>query len=157
MFFKKKNEEIYSPSAGTVIELEKVEDPVFSQKIMGDGFSVKPSSSEVFSPVEGVISNIFPTKHAIGVKTKNGLEILIHIGINTVELNGEGFNIFAKEGNSVTPQTKLVEIDPEILKKNGYSSDIMVIITNMDKVNKFIFQKKGVVNCGETIGTVSIK
>ncbi len=98
--FLKKNKEIelISPMTGDIIPLEEVPDPVFSEKMMGDGIAIEPSEGKVLSPIDGKIATIFPTNHAIGLVNKEGLEILIHIGIDTVELKGEGFTRIAEEG-----------------------------------------------------------
>lgn len=94
---------------------------------MGPGFAIEPEAGELYSPIEGVVTSIFPTKHAIGLKRKDGKELLIHIGIDTVELNGEGFNIFVHEAEKVTPQTKLAEIDLAYLQQQGKEKTIMVL------------------------------
>lgn len=126
-FFKKKNPKIFSPIAGRLTPLSEVNDPVFSEGMMGPGFAIEPEAAELYSPIEGVVTSIFPTKHAIGLKRKDGKELLIHIGIDTVELNGEGFNIFVHEAEKVTPQTKLAEIDLAYLQQQGKEKTIMVL------------------------------
>ncbi|WP_367377768.1 PTS glucose transporter subunit IIA [Enterococcus gilvus] len=126
-FFKKKNPKIFSPIAGRLTPLSEVNDPVFSEGMMGPGFAIEPEAGELYSPIEGVVTSIFPTKHAIGLKRKDGKELLIHIGIDTVELNGEGFNIFVHEAEKVTPQTKLAEIDLAYLQQQGKGKTIVVL------------------------------
>ena len=126
-FFKKKIPKIFSPIAGRLTPLSEVNDPVFSEGMMGPGFAIEPEAGELYSPIEGVVTSIFPTKHAIGLKRKDGKELLIHIGIDTVELNGEGFNIFVHEAEKVTPQTKLAEIDLAYLQQQGKGKTIMVL------------------------------
>ena len=96
--FKKNNTEILSPAEGEIITLEQVQDPVFSSKLLGDGFAIKLKDGRIFSPINGKVVSIFPTKHALGLLDENGLEVLIHIGIDTVSLNGKGFAIFVTEG-----------------------------------------------------------
>ncbi|MEH7098109.1 PTS sugar transporter subunit IIA [Neobacillus vireti] len=86
-------EEVFSPLDGEIVSLSEVPDPVFAQKLIGDGVVIVPKSGKMVSPVNGQVIQVFPTKHAIGIKTKSGLEILIHIGLETVELNGEGFEV----------------------------------------------------------------
>lgn len=134
--FKKKSkvEEIFSPLTGERIELEKVPDPVFSQKMMGDGFAVIPSEGKVTSPVIGEIIQVFPTKHAIGIKSKEGLEILIHVGLETVALKGEGFKVFVKEGQTINVGDPLLEFDIPFLINNNKEIVTPVIITNGEKV-----------------------
>lgn len=126
--------EFHTVSKGTYLPIEDVSDDVFSTKMMGDGFAMSPEDGNVFSPVDGTITTIFPTKHAIGLKTENGLEILIHMGIDTVSLNGEGFDVFVKEGDKVTTETKLAKIDLEFLCENSKDTTIVVVVTNMNDV-----------------------
>ena len=97
-----KEEVIYSPVDGELMDMTDVPDPVFSQKMMGDGVAVKPKNGTIVSPVDGEIIQLFHTKHAIGIRTLSGLELLIHIGLETVGLNGEGFEAHIKEGDKVT-------------------------------------------------------
>lgn len=125
--FKKKKAALHSPTTGTLIPLSKVSDPVFAEGMMGPGLAIEPSIAEIYSPVEGTITTVFPTKHAIGIKSKNGKEILLHIGIDTVELNGEGFDIQVKEGDKVSPDTLLVRVDHSLLKAKEKASTLMVL------------------------------
>lgn len=125
--FKKKKAALHSPTTGTLIPLSKVSDPVFAEGMMGPGVAIEPSIAEIYSPVEGTITTVFPTKHAIGIKSKNGKEILLHIGIDTVELNGEGFDIQVKEGDKVSPDTLLVRVDHSLLKAKEKASTLMVL------------------------------
>ena len=127
MFKKKKQGVIFSPVKGQLIPLSEVSDPVFSQGMMGPGFAVEPASNEIFSPVTGVVTSIFPTKHAIGLEMSDGKEVLLHIGIDTVELQGQGFDVLVGEAAKVTPETKLAVVDREYLKAQGKASTIMVL------------------------------
>lgn len=112
-FFKKKNKglEVDAAVDGELIPITEVKDDVFSTKMLGDGYAIKPTSGEIHSPVEGDISTLFPTKHAIGIKTKEGLEILVHLGIDTVELNGAPFKMEIQKGDHVTPGQLLGTMD----------------------------------------------
>src|SRR5690554_5622221 len=101
MFFKKKSNGVVAFMEGTLVPLEKVNDPVFAQKMMGDGFAIEPTSGAVVSPVDGELTMVFHTKHAVGITTNEGVEVLLHIGINTVELDGEGFEILVEQGSKV--------------------------------------------------------
>ncbi|UTR09535.1 PTS glucose transporter subunit IIA [Evansella sp. LMS18] len=123
-----------SPMNGKVVPLTEVPDPTFSQKMMGDGVAVVPSEGTVVSPVHGEIMQVFPTKHAVGIKTVNGVEILIHIGIETVNMQGEGFKAFVKEGDKVAKGDKLVEFDMQLVEEKAESTITPVIITNGDAV-----------------------
>ena len=102
-FFKKKNKglEVDAVVDGTVMPITDVNDDVFSTKMLGDGFAIKPNDTQIYAPVAGTISTLFPTKHAIGIKTDEGLEILIHLGLDTVELKGAPFTVDVKQGNKV--------------------------------------------------------
>ncbi|UOQ49517.1 glucose-specific PTS transporter subunit IIBC [Gracilibacillus caseinilyticus] len=119
-----------SPMEGEVMPLSEVPDQVFSQKMMGDGFAIKPSNGEIVSPVNGKIINIFPTKHAIGIEADNGTEILIHIGIDTVNLKGEGFTAKAEEGQEIKQGQVLMEVDLDYISNNAPSTVTPVIFTN---------------------------
>ena len=130
--FKKKLD-IFAPISGKLKSLELVNDPVFSQKLIGDGFAIVPDDSEVFSPISGTITNIFPTKHAIGLKDEKGLEILLHFGIDTVELRGEPFKLFVSENEKVTTHTKIAEINLNKLYQEKKESDLLVIFTNREQ------------------------
>ena len=129
--FKKKKTEIYCPLNGEVLAIEAVSDPVFASKAMGDGFAVEPTDGRVYSPVAGKVTSIFPTKHAIGLMTEDGLEVLIHIGIDTVALNGEGFDILVNEGTVVAADTLLAKVDLEHLRNEQKPTTTMVIFTNL--------------------------
>lgn len=134
-FFKKsksKGNEVKAPIKGNLIPLSEVSDDVFSQKMLGDGFAVKPTSQEVVAPVSGTITTLFPTKHAIGIKTDEALEVLIHLGIDTVELKGEPFKLFVEQGDSVKAGDKLAEMDIADVADHGLDNTVMVVYTNMD-------------------------
>ena len=132
---EKKPLEISSPVNGKVIPLEEVNDPTFSQKLLGDGFAVIPSDGSVKSPVDGVIGVAYETGHAVGLVTEDGREILIHIGIDTVDMNGKGFRIMVKEGQTVKKGDILVEADLEEIKKAGKDTAVMVILTSGERAD----------------------
>lgn len=142
ILLKKRPQIFYNACTGNVIPLDSVKDPVFSQKILGDGFAINPVDNKIFSPVSGSISTIFPTKHAIGIKTDTGLDILVHMGIDTVELNGHPFDIFVNEGDKVTNNTQIANVDLDLLERENKMSTIMIIITNMEIVKKIEFVDK---------------
>jgi glucose-specific phosphotransferase system IIA component len=127
---------ILAPADGRVISLDEVDDPVFSDRILGDGAAVIPESGTILSPVAGTVTNIAETLHAFGITTTDGLEVLIHIGINTVELKGAGFRCRVKEGDAVNPGDPLCDVDFEGIKLAGYETCTPVLITNMDRVKK---------------------
>lgn len=152
---KNKDVELYNPVAGEVISIEDVSDPVFSQKMMGDGFGVEPDNGDIYSPVDGEVVSVFPTKHALGLKLDNGIEVLVHIGVDTVELEGEPFEVFVTEGDKVTPETKIATADLEALKEAEKPDTIIVVFTNMDDVEDFTLSNTGQTAQGEEIGTVT--
>lgn len=136
-FFKNKSElfRIVACVDGTCISVDKVKDEVFSQKLMGDGFAIIPSSNLIVSPSSGRVEVVFPTGHAIGIKTTNGVEVLVHIGIDTVNLNGEGFQTLVKQGSKVKAGQPIVKLDVELIKEKGYDLTTMTIFTaGYDKV-----------------------
>lgn len=132
--------ELRSVTDGVYLPLEDVADEVFSTKLVGDGYAMKSNTGDVYSPVSGTITTVFPTKHAVGITTENGIEILIHMGIDTVSLNGQGFEVFVKEGERVTPKTKLAHMDLNALEHAKKDPTIIVVITNMDKVARISSQ-----------------
>lgn len=150
-FFKKnKTLELASPITGNILPIEEVPDKVFADKMIGDGLAIEPKKGKILSPVDGTIVTIFPTNHAIGLQSKEGLEILIHIGLDTVELKGEGFNRILQEGEVVKKGDLLMEFDIEKIKEAKKSTITPIIITNMDKV-KEIRKNSGEVEAGQQI------
>ncbi|MBE3591778.1 MAG: PTS glucose transporter subunit IIA [Thermoanaerobacter sp.] len=142
IFKKKKYVDIYSPINGRLLKIEDVPDPVFSQKMVGDGVALEPKEGIVYSPVNGTIIQLFPTKHALGIKTEEGLEVLIHIGMDTVEMKGNGFESFVSEGEKVKVGDKLIKFDMELVKKE-HPLTSPIIITNMDIVDKITKESYG--------------
>ncbi len=133
---KKEDEKLSSPVDGEVIQIESVKDPVFSTKAMGEGFAVIPKSNQIYAPISGVVETVFPTQHAIGIKGDNGLEVLVHIGINTVELNGKYFDISCVAGSRVTKGMIIGEVDFKALQAAGYDSTTMVVVTNGNELSE---------------------
>ncbi|WP_077617364.1 PTS sugar transporter subunit IIA [Bacillus sinesaloumensis] len=134
---KKIEEVLVAPATGKVLPLEEVPDPVFSQKMMGDGLAIDPTEGKIVSPVKGEIIQVFPTKHAVGIKTEIGLELLIHIGLETVNMKGEGFTAHVKEGDKVEVGTQLVTFDMDLVKEKAASTITPIVITNFDDVESF--------------------
>ncbi|CAI3402939.1 PTS transporter subunit EIIC [Enterococcus cecorum] len=141
---------------GEVIAIEAVADPVFSGKMMGDGFAVEPTDGTIVSPVNGTIKSVFPTKHAIGIETKEGVEVLVHMGIDTVSLEGKPFSIKVKEGDQVQAGQVLAQVDLEALQQADKKATMIVVFTNMDKIQAFELTQKGSQQSGNTIGKLSI-
>lgn len=148
---------ITNPVKGEVIDIEQVDDPVFSQKMMGDGFGVRPESGDIYAPGTGKVVSVFPTQHAVGLEFENGVEVLVHIGIDTVELDGGPFNTVVKEGDTVTPETKISTVDLEGLEEAGKDDTIIVVFTNMDNVDNFEINKKGQAEPSIELGTIKSK
>ena len=121
---------VYSPVKGVVIPLKEVEDPVFSEGIMGNGVGIQPVADQVYAPVEGVVAAVFPTGHALGIQTDDGMEVLIHIGINTVELEGKGFKAFVKEGDRIKAGELLIEFNRKWIQEQGYPVTVVVLVSN---------------------------
>ncbi len=137
MFWKKKSSgTISSVCVGQVIKLSEVPDPVFSEKMLGDGVAILPEGGTFYSPVDGKIAQVFDTKHAYSIKSDDGLEILVHIGLNTVELKGEGFTSLVKDGDLVKKGDKIAEVNLEYIADMGYQLYTPVLITNMSEIKK---------------------
>jgi len=141
--FKGLTEEVYSVADGQVVALEQVKDPVFSQKMMGDGFAVEPSNGHILSPVAGTVSSVFPTKHALGITTKSGLEVLVHIGLDTVSLEGKPFEVKVSEGQTVAAGDLLVEADLNAIREAGRETSTIVVFTNADAIKSVKLEQTG--------------
>lgn len=148
---------IKSPVDGEVIRMEDVPDPVFSEKMIGDGVAIIPSSTHFYPPVDGEITVVFPTSHAIGIKSRNPgpipVELLLHIGINSVSLNGEGFISHIKQGDSVNLDNKLVQISSlELIKNDGVSPETILLIPNDSNEGwKIVEMASGKIKRGEKL------
>ncbi len=140
---------IAAPVSGKILPLEEVADPTFASKVLGDGFAVEPETSEVKAPFDGTVQLVYDTGHAVGVISDSGKEVLIHIGIDTVSMNGEGFDIHVKEGQKVKKGDVLVEADLQKIQAAGKATTVMLIVTSGEAVKLL---KKGEVRCGEEAG-----
>lgn len=133
--FKKKAEpakkrfQVLAPANGRLIDLGQVNDQVFSTRMMGEGFALVPSDGTITAPVSGTAVSVFPTGHAFGIHTDSGIDVLVHIGLDTVNLQGKGFNVHVKQGQRVNAGEVMVEFNPEILKQNNLDPTTMVIFT----------------------------
>ncbi|WP_216828857.1 glucose-specific PTS transporter subunit IIBC [Alkalihalobacterium elongatum] len=150
------NLEIGAPIKGKLLPISEVPDKVFAEKMMGDGFAIEPTEGVVVSPVAGKIINIFPTKHAIGILSQSGHEILIHVGIDTVQMNGEGFETFVEEGKEIEQGQKLLTMDLDLIKEKASSTITPIVFTNLKENESVVLELKEDVELGET-GLVSIK
>ncbi|ORO47483.1 PTS transporter subunit IIBC [Streptococcus oralis] len=141
--FKGVTEDVYSVADGQVVALEQVEDPVFAQKMMGDGFAVEPANGNIVSPVTGTVSSIFPTKHALGLVTDSGLEVLVHIGLDTVSLEGKPFTVHVSEGQKVVAGDLLVTADLDAIREAGRKTSTVVVFTNGDVLKSVKLEQTG--------------
>lgn len=157
--FKNKNKklELSAVADGKLIAITEVSDNVFSSKTMGDGFAVQPTDGEIYAPISGVVESIFPTKHAMGLKTKQGQDVLVHMGVDTVELEGKPFEIFVEVGTEVTPETKIAKMDLEAIKEAGKATDVMVVFTNLTDVELTLNNLNQEVKAKQNIGEIDGK
>lgn len=146
----KKGEILLAPVTGRLIRIEQVPDPTFAEKMLGDGVAIEPAKGEVVSPVDGEIISLFPTKHAVGIKANQGLEILIHIGLETVDMKGEGFETFVQVGDQVSAGQKLIQFSLELIQQKAASTITPVVLTNTDKINKLQITASGDIQAGTT-------
>lgn len=150
----KKITEVYAPVEGYFNRLETASDPVFKAKIMGEGFYVLPTTNKVFSPLEGKIDSIFPTKHAFTIKTKDGINVLIHIGSDTVQLEGVPFNLNVSPGDQVKPGDLLATVDFEYIQNHGKGIEVFVVFPELDESKKVSLVDKNTVTIKDIVATI---
>lgn len=144
--FKKtlnRNQEIYTPVVGKVIQLKEIADGVFSEGILGLGAGIEPEEGVVYAPFDGKIIQVADTKHALGLESKSGLELLIHVGMDTVAMNGTGFDVLVKEGESIVRGQKLMYFSMDAIKEAGYRATTAVIVTNSDQFESVLVLEEG--------------
>ena len=149
-----KSQDIHSPVQGNVMSLNQVKDKVFSSEALGKGIAIIPDEDIIYAPISGEIVTLFPTHHAIGIKTDNGIEVLIHIGIDTVELEGKYFESFIKQGEYVQMGQKLISFNRQKIKEKGYDDTVVMIVTNSDNYLEVIPSQEKNVTYEETCLTV---
>ena len=154
--FKGVTEEVHSVAEGQVIELDKVQDPVFSQKMMGDGFAVEPANGQIVSPVAGKVTSVFPTKHALGLVTESGLEVLVHIGLDTVSLEGKPFTVKVEEGQTVAAGDLLVEADLDAIREAGRATSTVVVFTNAAAIKSVTLTQTGQLPADAVVAKVEL-
>lgn len=143
MFKKLKGTSIYACSKGEVVALEEVPDPVFSQKLMGEGVAFKSTDGIFRAPVDGTLTLISPTKHAFGMTSDEGVELLVHIGIDTVDLDGEGFKVVAEAETFVKKGTPIIEADLELIASKGIPTITpMIVLSGEAKIDAKILNTK---------------
>lgn len=149
---------LYAPAKGQLINITDVKDEVFSSKMMGDGFAIHPTSGNITSPVSGKIITIFQTKHAICINMANGLEVLIHLGINTVELHGIPFDICVKEGQNIQGGEKIAMMDLSMIRDSKKDTTVIVVFTNSHLLQHLtIHSYEDTVENGAMIGEVAVE
>lgn len=140
--------EITSPATGTLVPLNEVRDEVFANKILGDGFAVDITDGRILAPVDGTVAAAFDTGHAVGIRTEEGQEILVHIGIDTVELGGQGFRLCVEQGQIVKRGDLMVEVDMDYVKGKGKDLTTIVLFTSGEAV---ALKEYGKVTAGERL------
>ncbi len=149
-FLKRKSREVKAPIDGMLVALEKVDDEVFSSKMAGDGIAIMPVGDTFVAPIDGVITKIFSTNHAFSIKNKQDLEVLVHIGLETVALKGEGFERLASEGDTVKVGDPIIKVDLEYIKAHAKDIVTPILITDESKFDA-IDKNDNVVKSGDTI------
>ena len=148
---KAKSDVVLAPIEGKVIKLENIKDQAFASGALGKGYAIEPKNGKVYSPVDGTVSMLFGTNHAIGITSDSGLEILIHFGMDTVQLEGKGFKAHVKQGDKIKKGQLLLDVDLDILKDGGYETVTPVVITNYDDLLDLILLDKNDVKVGEEL------
>ncbi|MGM0172938.1 PTS sugar transporter subunit IIA [Enterococcus sp. DIV0800] len=148
---------VYSPVDGKIISIEETSDSVFASKAMGDGFAVIPSHETIKSPVAGKVVLVATTKHAIGLKMKNGNEVLVHMGVDTVDLDGEPFSIKVQVGDVLEGGQVLGTMDLSLIEKQGLATDVIVVFTNSEPYSFDAPLKTGIKVAGELVTTLKMK
>jgi PTS system, glucose subfamily, IIA component len=151
------HEKLYAPLSGTIISIDQIPDEVFSKGILGEGCGIEPEDNEVVAPVSGIISAIADTKHAIGITAANGAELLIHVGMDTVDMNGAGFHLNVKVGQKVSCGQLLLTFDADRIKAAGHPMTTAFIVTNSDEFSKIIMTTGIRVKKSEKIGELQKK
>lgn len=149
--FKKKDIVISSPMKGRCVSIKAVSDPTFSEEILGKGVAIVPKDGKVYAPADGVITTIFPTGHAVGMTTNDGVELLIHVGLDTVALKGEGFRIIGKDEQKVKKGDLLIEADLEKIKEAGYDVITPVLVCNTDEYSEILGRTDTEVSAGDEL------
>ena len=155
LFKKEKSDVFTAPVTGQLMPLDALNDGVFSEKMMGEGYAVAPEEQAVYAPIAGTISSVFPTKHAIGITSDEGLEVLVHMGLDTVEMNGTPFETKVAAGDQVKAGDLLSTVDVAAIQASDRDAAIVVIFTNMDKVKDFSPIKAGPVTHGDAVTTLT--
>lgn len=151
--FGKKEEgiQVYAPVAGKLVALSEVSDPTFAECILGQGAAIIPSGNQFFSPVDGTAATVFPTGHAVALTSADGVEVLLHIGLDTVKLNGKHFTIHVEEGQQVKKGDLLLEADLEQIKAEGFDIITPIVICNTDEFAEVVKAEADEVELGDAV------
>lgn len=154
LFGKEDGMKVVSPVSGKLVSIREVSDPTFSEEILGKGVAIIPSEGKFCAPADGTVTTVFPTGHAAAITTEDGIELLIHVGLDTVKLDGKHFTIVAEEGQKVKAGDVLIEADLSQIREEGYDIITPVIICNSDEFSEITPEADGDVACGDTIITL---
>lgn len=149
-WFKKNHDQLVSPVTGQVVALEDVDDPVFSQKMMGEGIAVDPEAGTIVAPVSGELIQLSDTLHAFGIRSKEGAEVLVHVGLETVALKGNGFEALVKQGESVSAGQHILKADLDYIGQHAKSKTVIMVVTNSSEKEVEV-QKETRATAGETV------
>ncbi|ENZ04056.1 PTS sugar transporter subunit IIA [Clostridium thermobutyricum] len=153
-FFKKNKKDselsLIAPATGKIVPISEIPDPVFAQKMAGDGIGIDVTGDTIVAPADGTVSLIFKTKHAFAMTLNNGIELLVHVGLETVALNGEGFEQLIEQGTTVKAGTPILKIDRELIKSKGCPLVTPVLITNVDATKSLTPIANGDAVAGQT-------
>jgi len=147
---------VMAPVSGKIIDLAEVKDEVFANKMVGDGIAVEPSEGLIVAPFDGKIKQLFPTGHAVVFESKEGLAVLVHIGLDTVNLNGKGFKILVKEGQKVRAGDAIVEFDIDFIKNSGYLLQTPIILPEKDKIASMEITENRNISTGDPLMEVDL-
>jgi len=154
--FKKKDVEVGSPANGKCVSIKSVPDPTFGEEILGKGVAVEPSEGKFYAPADGTVSTLFTTRHAVGVTTAEGVEILIHVGLDTVNLKGEHFTAHVKEGDAVRKGTLLLEADLKAIEEAGYKTITPIVICNTGDFKDVVPGEERMVSAGDCVLSIKL-
>ena len=146
---------LYSPFKGRAASITEAPDEAFAERMMGDGYVVFPSEGIVYAPEDCEISFIFPSKHALGLRTEDGLEYLLHIGVDTVKLEGKGFKVFVQENDKVKKGDKLMEFDIEYIKEHAKSDACIGVFTSLEEGQEIVMKAEGEIEALEEIAEIA--
>ena len=135
--------EVYNPITGNVLSLNQIDDPVFSEGVLGPGYGIEPEEETVYAPFDGTVTQMMDTKHAVGLTGKNGMEVLIHVGMDTVTMNGKGFHMLVSEGQDVIKGQKLMTFSIADIKEAGHPATTAVVLTNSDEFGEIELLEQG--------------